>query len=99
MTKETSAIEPVVDPELAKALRAVITAADGPPARALVVDHLVKEIVSVVASHPSVDDDERESLLPVLDAADQHGERMGAFTSCPETLPVGSRQCSAAWTT
>jgi hypothetical protein len=81
MTKESSAIEPDVDPGLSKALEAVITAADGPSARALVVDHLVEEIVSVVASDPSVTDDERDSLLPVLDAADEHGERMGAFTS------------------
>jgi hypothetical protein len=89
MAKEISAIEPDVDPELAKALGAVITAADGPPARALVVDHLVEEIVSVVASEPSVDADEWNSVLPVLDAADEYGERMGAITSCPEMLPGG----------
>jgi len=81
MAKEASAIEPDLDPGLARALGAVITPADGPPTRALVVDHLVEEIVSVVASDPSVDDAERDSLLPVLDAADEHGERMGAFTT------------------
>ena len=81
MTDETSAIEPDLDPGLAKALGAVITAADGPPERAMVVDHLVEEIVSVVASDPRVGNEERDSLLPVLDAADEHGERMAAFTS------------------
>jgi len=81
VSEATSAIEPDLDPGLAEALVAVITAADGPPERALVVDRLVEEIVSVVASDPSVGDVERDSLLPVLDAADEHGERMGAFTS------------------
>jgi len=81
MTAETSAIEPDLNQELSEALVAVITAAEGPPERAMVVDHLVEEIMDVVASDPSVDNAERDSLSPVLDAADEHGERMGAFTS------------------
>ena len=81
MTAETSAIEPDLNQELSEALVAVITAADGPPERAMIVDHLVEEIMDVVANDPSVDTAEQDSLSPVLDAADEHGERMGAFAS------------------
>ncbi len=81
MTAETSAIEPDLNQELSEALVAAITAADGPSERAMVVDHLVEEIIDVVANDPLVDNAERDSLSPVLDAADEHGERMGAFAS------------------
>lgn len=81
MTAETSAIEPELNQELSEALVAAITAADGPSERAMVVDHLVEEIIDVVADDPLVDNAERDSLSPVLDAADEHGERMGAFAS------------------
>lgn len=81
MTAETSAIEPELNQELGEALVAAITAADGPSERAMVVDHLVEEIIDVVADDPLVDNAERDSLSPVLDAADEHGERMGAFAS------------------
>ena len=85
MTAETAAIEPDLNHDLSEALVAVLTAADGPPERAMVDDPLVEEIVNVVASDPSVDNAERDSLSPVLDAADEHGERMGAFASWPDS--------------
>jgi hypothetical protein len=81
MTAETSAIEPDLNQELSEALVAAITAADGPSERAMVVDRLVEEIIDVVANDPLVANAERDSLSPVLDAADEHGERMGAFAS------------------
>ena len=81
MIEENSAIAHDLNDQLSEALAAVITAAEGPPERAMVVDHIVEEIMDAVASDPSVDTAERDSLSTVLDAADEHGERMSAFTS------------------
>ncbi|GAA3643174.1 hypothetical protein [Microlunatus ginsengisoli] len=81
MSEARSAIEPDLAPQLVEALAAEVAAAAEPQDRALVVDHVVEQLVSAIASDPAVGEVERQSVMPVLDAADEHCERMGAFTS------------------
>lgn len=64
---------------LADLLAELVTAADGPADRALLLDRITEHIVAAIGNDIDVGEAERGSLLHVLDAVDEHCQRMGAF--------------------
>ena len=82
MTQLTAAgPEAAVEQRLAEIVDGLIGAAEGPVGRALLLDRIAEHMVAAVAAGTAVGECERASLLRVLDAADEHCQRMGAFTS------------------
>lgn len=82
MTQLTAAgPEAAVEQRLAELVDGLIAAAQGPIGRALLLDRIAERMVAAVGDDTAVSECERASLLRVLDAADEHCQRMGAFTS------------------
>lgn len=75
----TSDTERDLDDQLATALAMAIVEAATPSGRALVIDRVVERLVAVVAAEPNASDRECDSLLFLLDAADEHCWRLDAF--------------------
>lgn len=64
---------------LAAAVVAALAAAEGSAGRAVVLDRIAESLITAIVNDPSVPEDERTSILHVLDAADEHCQRMGGF--------------------
>ena len=66
--------------ELDDQLATAIINAGTPPGRALVIRRVVDRLAAVVDADPNGSDSERDSLLFLLEAADEHCWRSGAFS-------------------
>jgi hypothetical protein len=66
-----------LDDQLATAILEAATPSD----RAMVIRRIVDRLAAVVEADPDAADQERDSLLFLLDAADEHCWRLGAFAS------------------
>jgi hypothetical protein len=65
-----------LDDQLATAIINAATAHD----RALVIRRVIDRLAAVVEADPNTSDSERDSLLLLLEAADEHCWRSGAFS-------------------
>lgn len=64
---------------LTEAVLAALADAEGSAGRALVLDRIAESLITAIMNNPCVAEDERASILHVLDAADEHCQRMGGF--------------------
>lgn len=73
-------IRTIAHTDLDQQLATAISEAATPPGRALVIHRVVDRLAALVAADPDATESERDSLLSLLEAADEHCWRTGAFS-------------------